>query len=119
MEPRFETGDFLFYQLEAGFALIRVLGVSEVDGNTVWHFAAYNDLFQDVDSIENAISKPHDLSISIPHVALTNRAFESTQVAEIGNSPITEDEISRLTVWQNDPQRSVADKSIRLLTGLR
>lgn len=119
MQHRFKAGDFLFFQLEAGFALIRLIGVDENDGDTVWHVAAFNDLFPDVDSIERAIADPDALSILIPHVALTNRAFESTQVSDIGNSALKDDELSLLRSWHEDPERRISDRSIRLLTGLR
>lgn len=119
MQHRFKAGDFLFFQLEAGFALIRLIGVDEMNGETVWHVAAFNDLFPDVDSIERATGKPDSLSISIPHVALTNRAFESTQVSDIGNSNLSEVELSLLRSWHDDPERKISDRSIRLLTGLR
>ena len=119
MQHRFSAGDFLFFQLEAGFALIRLLGVDEIGDENVWHLAAFDDLFPDVESIEHVIANPAKLSVSIPHVALTSRAFESTQVSDIGNSPVTEDELARLRAWHNDPERKISDRSIRLLTGLR
>jgi hypothetical protein len=119
MEHRFQTGDFLFYQLESGFALIRLLEVEDSAEDAIWHLSAFHDLFPDVETIEKAVSMPDSLSVSIPHVALTNRAFESTQVAGIGNASMTDDEISLVTNWRNDPGRKVSDVSIRLLTGLR
>ena len=119
MEHRFKTGDFLFYQLEAGFALIRLLAIDDGHDGTIWHLCAFHDLFPDVESIESAVSMPEALSLLSPHFALTDRAFERTQVAEIGNSPLTQDEVSRLEAWRNDPERKVADVSVRLLTGLR
>src|SRR5688572_9841066 len=81
MEHRFQAGDFLFYQLESGFALIRLLEVEDSAEDAIWHLSAFHDLFPDVETIEKAVSMPDSLSVSIPHVALTNRAFESTQVA--------------------------------------
>lgn len=119
MKHRFKAGDFLFFQLEAGFALTRVLGIDESGEDVVWHVAAFNDLFPDVESIEHAIADPLSLSVSIPHVALTSRAFESTQLSDIGNSPVTEDEHAHLQEWQGAPERKIQDLSIRLLTGLR
>ena len=119
MQHRFKAGDFLFFQIEAGFALIRLLGIDEIPNDTIWHIAAFNDLFPDVDSIERATSTPAALSTSIPHVALTSRAFESTQVSEIANSPLTDEELSALERWYDDPERKISDRSIRLLTGLR
>jgi len=119
MEQRFQPGEFLFFQLEAGFALIRVLAIDEIDGETVWHVAGYHDLFPDTPFIEIAINDPDSLSVALPHAALTRRAFESTQLAAIGNSPITGDESKRVNAWRIDPERRIHDRSIRLLLGLR
>ena len=115
----FACGDFLVFQLEAGFALLRVLAVDVVDGEKVWHLAAYDDLFPDVDAAEDAASDPRRLSTSIGHIALTNRAFESTQVARIANIPITGPESEPLATWRDDPNRDVSDRSVRLMLGLR
>ena len=119
MPQEFAPGDFLVFQLEAGFGLLRVLG-SEGDGrDKVWHLAAYRDLFLDVDSAETAAQNPQSLTVELPHVALTNRAFESTQVARISNSPIDESHAALVNDWQADASRQVHDRSIRLLLGLR
>ena len=118
MPQDFAPGDFLVFQLEAGYGLLRVLG-SEVDeGDTVWHLLAYRDLFIDVDSAERA-AKENNLTVELPHVALTNRAFESTQVAKITSAPIDPAQTERLASWDSDPQHKVHDRSIRLLLGLR
>ena len=117
MPQEFAPGDFLVFQLEAGFGLLRVLGSEGHDGNKVWHLAAYRDLFLDVDSAEEAIKRPESLSIEIPHVALTNRAFESTQVAKLASAPV--DGSQALNEWNADPSRQVHDRSIRLMLGLR
>jgi hypothetical protein len=119
MEHRFKAGDLAFFQLEAGFALIKVLAVDEVGDQAIWHLAAFNELFPDVESIENALESSDRFSTSIPHVALTNRAFESTQVAAIGNVPLSENETATIETWRNDPNKEISDLSIRLLTGLR
>jgi len=117
MPQEFAPGDFLVFQLEAGFGLLRVLGSEDDDGDKVWHLAAYRDLFLDVDSAEEAIKRPESLSVEIPHVALTNRAFESTQVAKLASVPI--DEPQAFNEWKVDPAHKVHDRSIRLLLGLR
>jgi len=119
MEHRFKPGDFLFFQLEAGFALIRVLDIEENGNDRVWHVVGYNDLFPDIESIESAVASPESLSVSIPHIALTNRAFESTQVADIGNASLTDAEKMKLRTWANDPSAELSDRSIRLHLGLR
>jgi hypothetical protein len=119
MEGRFNAGDYLFFQLEAGFALLKLLAVERDESGIVWHLATFNDLFPDVDSIEQAIENNSSLTVAVPHVAITDRAFESTQVSDIGNSPISEEESKLLDRWKADPDRVVSDRSIRLITGLR
>lgn len=115
----FESGDFLVFQLEAGFALLRLLAVDDHDGEKVWHIAAYSDLFSDVESAEDASADPAGLTISNAHISLTNRAFESTQVARIANIPLTENEKKPLFLWRSDPDHKTSDRSVRLMLGLR
>jgi hypothetical protein len=119
MPQEFAPGDFLVFQLEAGYGLLRVLGSEGDDLDKVWHLAAYRDLFMDVDSAENAAKDLNSLTVDLPHVALTNRAFESTQVARISSAPIDEAQAALVTDWQADPSHHVHDRSIRLLLGLR
>jgi len=115
MPQEFAPGDFLVFQLEAGFGLLRMLGSEGDAGDKVWHLAAYRDLFLDVDSAEKATKTPASLTVELPHVALTNRAFESTQVARIANAPLDDS----VNDWRADPAHVVHDRSIRLLLGLR
>jgi hypothetical protein len=119
MSQNFQQGDFLVFQLESGFALLRVLAVDEIDGDKVWHVAAYGDFFPDVEQAESVTATPESLAVSSPHIALTSRAFESTQVAKIANVPLTDIELSSLNEWRNDPNREVSDRSVRLMLGLR
>ena len=119
MSQDFQPGDFLVYQLEAGYALLRLLDKEEQGENTIWHVAAYEDFFPDIESAESAIAIPNGLDTRDPHIALTTRAFESTQVARLSNRQITEPELDPLIQWRNDPDRVVADRSIRLMLGLR
>ena len=114
----FVAGDLLVYQLESGFALLRVLAVEDVDGDPIWHVAGFSDLFPDVDSAEAAIGNAPGLSRSEPHMALTNRAFESTQVAKIGHAPISDDELTHYRTWKSTGGE-VSDRSARLMLGLR
>jgi hypothetical protein len=114
---RFAAGDFLVFQLEAGFALLRLLAAEGSD--TVWHVAGYRDFFPDVDAAERAIGEGGNLTISEPHMALTNRAFESTQVATIANKPLEVSELSAYESWKIDPNREVSNRSVRLMLGLR
>ncbi|NOT48692.1 MAG: hypothetical protein HOP17_13200 [Acidobacteria bacterium] len=59
------------------------------------------------------------LTVAHPHLALTNRAFESTQVSRMQNTPVGQDELIALEKWRNDPDQEVSDRSVRLLMGLR
>ena len=117
MAQEFQPGDFLIFQLEAGFGLLRFLANSQHDGEKVWHLAAYSDLFFDTDSAEAAIAEPEKLTVSHRHLALTNRAFESTQVARLGNLPLTVAEQNELDDAIKNAE--VSDRSVRLLLGLR
>ena len=119
MSQNFQPGDFLVFQLEAGFALLRLLAVDETDRDKVWHIAAYGDFFLDVESAEAALTDLQKLSVNASHLALTNRAFESTQVAKIANIPLTLQETATLNEWRDDPDREVSDRSVRLLLGMR
>lgn len=107
------------FQLEAGFALLRLLEADETDNETIWHLAAYEELFPDVESAESATSDPSALAITFDHVALTNRAFESTQVARISNTALTYTETESLARWKTNSEREVSDRSVRLMLGLR
>jgi hypothetical protein len=115
----FIPGDFLIFQLESGFALLRVLAVDEKDGQLVWHLAAYKDFFLDPDIADAALENAPSLSVEKPHVALTNHAFESTQVAKLRNVKLLESELDAYNDWKNSDEKEVHDRSIRLLLGLR
>ena len=119
MSQNFQPGDFLIFQLESGFALLRLLAMDDADGARLWHIAAYGDFFADVESAETAAIDPKSLSTANPHIALTNRAFESTQVARISNLPLTDDELAPLVMWRNGPDREISDRSVRLMLGVR
>lgn len=117
MHHGLSAGDFLIIQLEAGYAMLRLLAIDEVEP-PVFHLAAYSDFFLEVDTAEVAAADFANLKLSIPHVALTQRAFESTQAAPIANAPVGQTENDLLTRWR-DSERRVSDTSIRLLLGLR
>ena len=119
MGQNFQPGDFLVFQLESGFAVLRVLAVHGEGLDKTWHISAYNEMFPDVESAEVACANPLGLTVSNSHIALTNRAFESTQVARISNTPLTFDERSPFLQWESDDSRSVLDRSVRLVLGLR
>lgn len=108
----FSVGDFLVFQIESGYGLMRVLGLDEGDGDSVWHVRVYRDLFPEIEYAELAIASPESLTVEISHIALTDRAFESTQVSRLGNAPVDEQAFAD---WDGE----VSDRSIRLLLGLR
>lgn len=115
----FQPGDFLIFQLESGYALLRVLAVDGDDSEPVWHLAAYKDFFLDPEIADVALEAPASLSVERPHVALTNHAFESTQVAKLRNVPLSETELQKYYDWKTSGEKEVHDRSIRLLLGLR
>ena len=119
MSQNFQPGDFLIFQIESGYGLLRVLAIDERPEGTVWHLAAYSDLFLDVGMADTALDSDTPLNISHNHLALTNRAFESTQVARMRNVPLTDDELEALNKWKQNEDREVSDRSVRLLLGLR
>jgi hypothetical protein len=119
MSQNFQAGDFLIFQLESGYGLLRILGIDEENGEKVWHLSAYNELFFDIETADAALDEPQTLSLSIPHVALTNRAFEATQVARMKNAPLSAEELKPLENWKAEPNRGISDRSIRLMLGLR
>lgn len=119
MSQQFQSGDFLIFQIESGFGLLRVLDTTKTENNdeTIWHLAAYHELFLDVEFAEMAIG--NGLSVNIPHVALTNRAFLSTQVSRLDNRPLNTDELKPYEEWKANPNGEISDRSIRLMLGLR
>lgn len=113
----FQPGDFLIFQLESGFALLRVLDVERTD--ETWHLASYKDFFLDPETADAALDDPARLTVDKPHIALTNHAFESTQVARIRNVPLAEADLEEYNSWKGSDASEVHDRSIRLLLGLR
>lgn len=110
----FQAGDYLIFQIESGYGLLRVLDLTQTEsGEKIWHISAYNELFPDIEFAEAAI--PDGLTVNVPHVALTNRAFESTQVAKMENKPLNDDELTAYRNWDGE----ISDRSIRLIIGLR
>jgi len=116
--PEFKTGDDLIFQLESGFGLLRVLAVEGEGADTIWHLLAYDDFFPDVESAEVALAGPQPLPVRKAHMALTNRAFERTPVARLGNRPLTDNELVGYCRWL-DSDREVSDRSALLMLGIR
>jgi len=118
MSYPFNPGDDLIFQLESGFGLLRLLAVEGEGAGTVWHLLAYDEFFPDVESAESALAQPVSLPVRKPHMALTNRAFERTPVARLGNRPLSENELDAYRDWLNS-DRNVSDRSALLMLGIR
>ena len=114
----FVPGDDLIFQLESGFGLLRVLAIEGDGADTVWHLLAYDDFFPDVESAEKRLAEAIPLPVRKPHMALTNRAFERTPAARLGNRPVADDELMEYRRWL-DSDRPVSDRSALLMLGIR
>src|SRR5215212_7181248 len=119
MAREFQAGDNLIFKLERGFGLLRVLGADETGTGVTWHLSAFEDLFLDADSAETALRSPENLRVAIPHVAMTNRAFERTPTARLSNHPLSAEELKRIEDWKANPQAETVDRSALQMLGLR
>lgn len=119
MPQQFAPGDDLIFQLESGLGLLRILAIEGEGAETVWHLLAYEEFFPSVEAAEAALAQAGMLSIRKPHMALTNRAFERTPAARLGNRPLTEAELVAYREWQQAGTRRVSDRSALLLLGIR
>lgn len=119
MAQGFVAGDDLIFQLESGYGLLRVLAVEVGEKGTTWHLLAYEELFPDVEAAEAALSQPGSLHPRVAHMALTDRAFERTPAALLGNRPVTDEELAAYRRWQETDGRSVSDRSALLMLGIR
>ena len=118
MELSFAPGDDLIFQLESGFGLLRVIAIDQDEEKPTWHLMAYEELFPDVESAEQALNHPSTLHVRMPHMALTDRAFERTPAARLGNRPVTNEERAQYETWIKSGG-SVSDRSALLMLGLR
>lgn len=117
--PAFEPGDDLVFQLESGYALIRVLAVdTDAAGQNSWHIAVFEEFFPDVDAAAAALAEPEKLTVR-RNLVLTDRAFDRTPAAPLGRRPVTEGELPSYRAWLADPAREVSDRSILLMLGIR
>ncbi len=119
MSQDYQAGDFLIFQIESGYGLLRLLEIENRDGREVWHLRAYREMFPDIDMAEDAINEASGFTVSQPHMALTTRAFESTQTARMANLPLLPEETAALENWKQDADPIISDRSVRLLLGLR
>jgi hypothetical protein len=118
MSQTFAVGDDLIFQLESGFGLLRVIAIDERDSGTIWHLLAYEEFFPDVESAERALAEPSGLHVRNPHMPLTERAFERTPAARLGNRPVAETELAAYQHW-GAGTGEVSDRSALLMLGIR
>ncbi len=118
MTHSFAPGDDLVFQLESGFGLLRVLAIEGEGAATVWHLLAYDDFFPDVEAAEAALQRTEPMPVRKAHMALTDRAFERTPAARLGNRPVNEAELVEYKHWLNS-DRTVSDRSALLMLGIR
>ena len=119
MSHQFSPGDDLLFQLESGMGLLRILAIEGDGAETVWHLLAYEEFFPSAEAAEAALQLPDSLHIRKAHMALTDRAFERTPAARLGNRPLRESELAAYYAWQQSPERTVSDRSALLQLGVR
>ena len=119
MAQTFGPGDDLIFQLESGYGLLRVLAVDGQGLETVWHLLAYDEFYPNVETAEEALTKPDLLTVRKAHLALTDRAFERTPAALLGNRPVSEQELLPYQLWLKSEERDVSDRSALLMLGIR
>ncbi len=119
MVREFAPGDDLIFQLESGLGLLRILAIEGEGLDTVWHLLAYEEFFPDIEAAEAALARPDSLTIRKAHMALTDRAFERTPAARLGNRHVTEHELVPYQKWLQLETRKVSDRSALLLLGIR
>jgi hypothetical protein len=98
--------------------LLRVIAIDELETGRVWHLMAYEEFFVDPESAEAALKESNLLHIRKPHMALTERAFERTPAARLGNRPVTEEEQAGYQSWR-ETDGHVSDRSALLMLGIR
>lgn len=118
MSAPFAAGDDLIFQLESGFGLLRVIAIEERESGRVWHLMAYDEFFADPENAEAALKAPDSLHVRRAHMALTDRAFERTPAARLGNRPVTEAEQAAYRNW-HETDAHVSDRSALLMLGIR
>lgn len=119
MSHPFNAGDDLVFQLESALGLLRILAIEGEGADTVWHLLAYDEFFPDVESAEKALAGAGPLPVRKTHMALTDRAFERTPAARLGNRPVTAEELAGYREWAKSDDRKVSDRSALLLLGIR
>lgn len=118
MTHQFAPGDDLIFQLESGYGLLRVLAVEGEGAQTVWHLLAYEEFFPTVEAAEAALVQTGSLHVRRAHMALTDRAFERTPAARLGNRAVSDEELGSYRDWLNS-EGAVSDRSALLMLGIR
>jgi hypothetical protein len=119
MSHQFAPGDDLIFQLESGLGLLRIIAVTGEGRDTVWHLLAYEEFFPSAEAAEAALAEPNSLHVRESHMALTDRAFERTPAARLGNRSLTETELAAVRDWEQSESPKVSDRSALLLLGIR
>ena len=119
MSQSFSPGDYLTFQLESGYGLLRILAVEGDGADRLWHISVYEELFPDIEPAEKALDHPESLHTSKAHLTLTERAFERTPAAKLGHAQLTENELVAYRQWQESGDRKIFDRSLLLLLGMR
>jgi hypothetical protein len=114
----FAPGDDLIFQLESAYGLLRVLAVEGQGSDTVWHLLAYDEFFPNVEAAEAALMHAEDLPVRNTHMALTDRAFERTPAAKLGNRAVSDEELQGYHRWR-ESHGQVSDRSALLMLGIR
>ena len=118
MTQDFAAGDDLIFQLESAFGLLRVIAVDKRDDQTIWHLIAYEEFFPDIEPAEQALARPELLHARKTYMALTDRAFERTPAARLGNRPVSAAEQALYQEWIARGGE-VSDRSALLMLGIR
>ena len=58
MSQKFQPGDYLIYQIESAYGLLRILAIEKTENDTIWHLAAYEEMFLEIDSADSALEIP-------------------------------------------------------------
>jgi len=119
MDRQFAPGDYLLFQLESGFGLLRILAIEGEGPQTSWHIMAYDEFFASSEDAEAAVRTPGSLHTRKAHMALTDRAFERTPAARIANQPLTKDDLNAFEEWKSSGGMHISDRSALLQLGIR
>jgi hypothetical protein len=95
-----------------------VIAIEETAGGPIWHLMAYEEFFPDPDAAEAALAAPESLHVRKAHMALTDRAFERTPAARLGNRQVSDSERRAQQEWVEAGGR-VSDRSALLMLGIR